>query len=71
MTSIATTLFQEGVSGLLAVLYVLFCSAKITSERVVRKARKRKAEDYPLYPAPKTERAMDLYPIAEEAETCT
>ena len=74
MTSIATTLFQEGISGLLAVLYVLFCSAKITSERVVRKARKRKAEDYPLYPVPKAERSMEnhpLYPITEETETWT
>ena len=72
MTSIATILFQEGISGLLAVLYVLFCSAKITSERVVRKARKRKVEDYPLYPVPKAERPMEnhpLYPIAEETET--
>ena len=51
MSTIMTTLLQEGVSGVLAVLYVLFCSPRITSERVVRKARrKRKAEDYPLYP---------------------
>ena len=38
MSTIMTTLLQEGVSGLLAVLYVLFCSPRITSERVVRKA---------------------------------
>ena len=50
VSSIMTTLLQEGVSGLLAVLYMLFCSPGIASERVVQKGhhmRKRK-EDFLL-----------------------
>ena len=48
--SIAITMMQEGVAGVLAIWYVVWCASK----RRIR--RKRKAKDQPLYPMPKITR---------------
>ena len=48
--SVGLMMLQEGVAGVLATFYVLCCSSKISSERIIRKGRrKRKTEDHPLY----------------------
>ena len=41
---------REGVAGVLTAFYVLCCSSRISSERIIRKGRqKQKTEDHPLY----------------------
>ena len=35
--SIAVTILQEGVAGVLAILYVFWCSSKMNSECILRK----------------------------------
>ena len=53
LSSIVTTVLQEGLSGLLAVMYVIVCGSRLASERVMRKGKRRKLkENIPLYPIP-------------------
>ena len=63
ISSIFTTLLQEGIQGLLAILYILFCGPRIASKRVICKGRAlcKLPEDVPLCPmerAPTSESNM-------------
>ena len=53
LSSIVTTVLQEGLSRLLAVMYVIICGSHLASEQVMRKGKRRKLkENIPLYPIP-------------------
>ena len=39
--SVGSTMLQEGIAGVIAAFYVLCCSSKISSERIIRKGRRK------------------------------
>ena len=55
ITCIIQTLLREGANGVIAVLYLFFCGARITADKIARRRkalRRHHKEEMPLYPIP-------------------